>query len=1178
MEIDTSPAPTLQQWLLDTSIPPSVVLDRLAELANYGLGSALHAAQNEFTDVQLTRSGSWTASRRYSYSFGYGHNAAGRNAEVWLLKQGSKSTLMGRCPSCNGGGSCSHLFDLVVNAVREIRPDVDQLLDNQHEVQKRTLSSEAVSFLDRATATSSAPALSGPSASGEKLLFYRLVSDKRGLFTRLALHLGTVLKNGSISSRSQSLDWSVLLPMTKSAPDTQSVPSYRSAYSYDAPDPVQQHLRLCATDQDKRLAKELFLQGGLPPVSDLPITNCDLLHSVKALCAEGRFLLEEDYQRSLTFGAPKTGVLAWKRGNQGGWTLGIQCAAEVGIIPSSPPMYVDKSSGEIGEITISLSSREIALVGLAKALSDRDVEVIRNHPQAGSWLANLPELPLVVVEFAGVATPRPSVVLDWRYDFDVRSSPYSGSVRHSDKGEAVARLEFLYDGLLPREGSPDELVRIDGERTIVYSRDAAAELQARELVCQNTAWAQGTEGMFVIHRGSFKVARTQAKIQDYQQQVVTRMHQLGWKVRMNEDWPQRRVELDSLHFASKELGNGWFGYDVSTQVNGAHIDMLQLLKVALTNKRLLADIARADDKQSFPVLSPEGYEIRVPVVRLKRLLPFFLTITTDTVTGVAKLRRIDFGVLEDARNSENDVIDGSTGLLDIARQLSDFVPMLPLHTRNSLSLQAREYQEYGAAWCDVRRRLGFGAIIGDEYAVGKTLQTILTLFNAAHEPQATQPCCLIVVTKTLFFEGRWQEDVQKFLPGMRLAEVYGAKQIARIQTLAGLHAVLTTYDTVVDQIDAFQSITWNVIACDEGHKLNNSATQAHKAIAALQARQKLIITGSPMQNGAREMWALLNLTVPGLLKDRTWFNQTFPKVKLVDADMQLLETSTEAQLGNTARLQALGKIVSPFFLRRTNKDLGRQLPPVQVIDRHVVMEQDQADVYEAVRASGRREAIDAVQAKGLNHSRLEVLTQINRLRQVCCDPSIVSMGGQRSLVASSTKRVAILQICSELVKDGRKIVITSEWNRLLDNIAMDLKQDGIEVVFVTGDLTGLKRKQAQEQFRTGAASVMLIQLTLAEGIELPEGDAIIICEPWWNRKKEEQAIARLRRDERDKHISVIRLMVVGSVENGVVRVAQSKLDDIEAVQMGHAAATGGLSMDDIDEFFRPLEKSALAQA
>lgn len=1180
MEIDISPAPTLQQWLLDPLTPASVVLDRLAELTNYGLGTALQAVQNEFKEVQVTTSGIWIASPKYGYSFGYGHNPTGSNTEAWLQKRENKTSLIGRCPKCNGVNSCRHLFDLVVIAVKNVRPDVAQMLDTRQEVQRRTLSSEAVSFLDRATANSRAAALPTPSTSGQKLLFYRLVPDMRGLVTQLALHLGNVLKNGTISSRSHSLDWSALLPMTKSASELPSATSYRSGYDYDydAPDHVQETLSLCATDHDKRLAKELFLQGGLPPISVLSVTNCDLLQSVKALCAERRILLEEDYLRPLVFGVAKTGALAWKRSSDGGWSLGIKCAAEVGIVPSSPPMYVDRNTGEIGEITITLSSREIELVSMAKTLSDRDVEFLRNHPQAGDWLANLPALPQVVVEFAGVAKPRPSVALEWRYDSELRLSPYSESLHRSDKGEAVARLEFLYDGLLPRDGSPGELVRIDGERTIVYSRDAVAEMQARELVCQHTAWAQGAESTYVIHRGNFKVARTQNTILGYQQQVVTQMHQLGWKVRMNENWPQRRVALDSLHFTSRELGEGWFGYDVSTQVHGAHIDMLELLKGALSNKRLLADIARADDKQSFPVLSPEGYEIHVPVTRLKRLLPFFLTITTDTVTGVAKLRRIDFGVLEEARNFDKDVIDGSTGLLDIAHQLSDFVPVLPLHTRNSLALPAREYQEYGAAWCDVRRRLGFGAIIADEYAVGKTLQTILTLFTAAHEPQAKQPCCLIVVTKTLFFEGRWQEEVQKFLPGMRLAEVFGVKQIARIHTLSGVHAVLTTYDTVVDQIDVFQPIQWNVIACDEGHKLNNNATQAHKAIAALNARQKLIITGSPMQNGAREMWALMNLTVPGLLKDRTWFNQTFPKAKLVDAEMQLLETNNEAQLSNSARLQALGKIVSPFVLRRTNKDLGRQLPPVQVIERHVVMEQDQADVYEAVRVSGKREAIEAVQAKGLNHSRLEVLTQINRLRQVCCDPTIVSMGGQRSLQAPSAKRMAIREICSELVDDDRKIVITSEWNRLLDNIATDLKQDGIEVVFVTGDMTGLKRKQAKEEFHNGRASVMLIQLTLAEGIELPEGDAIIICEPWWNRKKEEQAIARLRRDERDKHINVIRLLVAGSVENGVVRVAQSKLDDIEAVQMGHAAASGGLNMDDIDEFFRPLDQSALSGA
>lgn len=163
MEIGTSSTPTLQQWLLDPATPSSVVLDRLAEIANYGLGTALLAAQNEFADVQITRSGSWSASRKYSYS--YDSRGVGRDTEAWLLKREGKTSLMGRCPlcnggGCNGGGTCSHLFDLVVHSVRLARPEVAQLLADSHEVQMRTLSSEAVAFLDRATATSSAPASS----------------------------------------------------------------------------------------------------------------------------------------------------------------------------------------------------------------------------------------------------------------------------------------------------------------------------------------------------------------------------------------------------------------------------------------------------------------------------------------------------------------------------------------------------------------------------------------------------------------------------------------------------------------------------------------------------------------------------------------------------------------------------------------------------------------------------------------------------------------------------------------------------------------------------------------------------------------------------------------------------------------------------------------------------------
>ena len=165
----------------------------------------------------------------------------------------------------------------------------------------------------------------------------------------------------------------------------------------------------------------------------------------------------------------------------------------------------------------------------------------------------------------------------------------------------------------------------------------------------------------------------------------------------------------------------------------------------------------------------------------------------------------------------------------------------------------------------------------------------------------------------------------------------------------------------------------------------------------------------------------------------------------------------------------------------------------------------------------------------------------------------------------------MVDICTELAAEGKKVVVVSEWTQLLKLLQLDLADAGLQTGILHGELSGPARQRVSQEFRTGSTQVMLIQLQLAEGIELPEGDAIVIFEPWWNTKREEQAIGRLRRDERDKHVTVVRLVVPGSVEDGVQRVAQAKLADIEAVMQGHATGQGGgLSREDVDAILQPL--------
>jgi len=541
-------------------------------------------------------------------------------------------------------------------------------------------------------------------------------------------------------------------------------------------------------------------------------------------------------------------------------------------------------------------------------------------------------------------------------------------------------------------------------------------------------------------------------------------------------------------------------------------------------------------------------------------------------SGRARITRFDVGAIESARGAVDPRVTSSGTLVQIAETLRASPRSLPAQTTAALLLPARDYQAHAAGWCAARRQLGFGAVIADEYAVGKTLQTLLTVHDAIAEPAIPTPS-LIVVTKTLFFEGRWQGEIGTFLPQMRYTDVRSGHVIRRLDALSDCDVVFTTYDLLSRYPEAFAAVSWNIVAFDEAHRLGNHATKLYKAAEGLNARQKLAITGSPMQNSPKELWAIMNLVVPGLLRDRAWFSKSFPRFASVSSltvpseGQSSPKRSGQAENANRARLMCLGKMIGPFQLRRTNKELGRVLPAVVPSERRIALPQWQANVYEGLRVSTTAQVDALVSQDGAPVSKLHVFSMLLALRQAACDPRLVKGIGAQTFKQPSAKGSAIEEICEELNADRKRVVIVSEWSEWLTLIAKDLDAASIETVLLTGKLSGPQRKREIDRFRAGEVLVMLLQLSFAEGVELPEGDAIIVAEPWWNEKKIEQAIARLRRDERDKSVSVIRLHVPGSVEEGVRRIAQQKLDDIEAVHEGGRMGAAELTRDDIEAFF-----------
>ena len=1165
--------PNLNNWLIDEP-DKHKVLDRLSLLCGHKLSTYLHDAQIESFVISKGPSingPEWTADLQVQNNdyFARSRYRLQRIAIKLHWKHG-KPTLLGECSACNEnfrGTTCKHRLLLVLALVRMHCTEVNKLLNDNKEIEKRTLSDSAIAVLQALNqkVQESASSTDIDSANRQKkILRYTLITEDKSVCMHLLMDVCTKYKSGGLG-KPVPVRWSDLTHLLGTESHRLST-SRQWGVEQEGVEVVK-----AASATDKKLAKSLFLQTELSRSFLLDLSKVDMVGIFQELCNQGRLVTDRVGTPPLTWGAPRAATLRWQRNTRGTWVLGAGCGEDAIFVSSSPAFYIDWQSSSIGLAQVTVSAVAAKIMEDQTGIKDTDIEALLRLAPSDAIEINIPKLPDIKVRHGGLVRAKPKAILSWSKE---GLSDY-GANRLADKdynyGIALAQLELQYPGLLTVADQPGKLMSVSGETTTYYDKDQAFEKHCRCLIGVGNSEPDHVNDVWEIAGITRNRNRVRAAMKDFHDSVVPQLHREKWSVAFAGEWPDKNIKLSVIDLEATDQSDGWYQFRMGSTIDGMQLDLLPILKAALSDKKVLASLQTTSNDSVWKLPTESGYVIAISALRLKKLLPFFLALTMDKEDRVAKLRRLDFGVLKQLSDASECKINGAEELANTASKLSNFTHKLPAHTIKALAAPARSYQEYGVSWIDARRQQGFGAIIADEYAVGKTLQSLITIFNAANEENRRGLCSLVIVTKTLLFEGRWQEEAAKFLPSLKIQTVYGTRGVSSMKSVAGVDIVLTTYDTVVAKVNAFADIQWNVVACDEAHKVNNSSVQAHKAIALLKAQQKLMITGSPMQNTPRELWSLMELVVPGLLRDKSWFDSTFPKLKVLGRNMEIQEVTEENHAANAAKLNALGKIVSPFFLRRLNTELGRELPPVQVIERHVVMEPDQADFYEIVRAAGHREVQALIAEKGLNGSKIEAMVHINRLRQVCADPAIVKINGQKTSKASSAKIVAISELVKEIVEDQKQVVITSEWNSVLANIETSLKADGVASVTMTGQLSGTKRKEAQTLFRSGHVPVLLIQLVLAQGIELPEGDAIIIVEPWWNRKKEEQAIARLRRDERSKHITVIRLVIPGSVEVGVTRVAESKLEDIEAVQQGQIAGSGGLTLEDIDAFFEPLD-------
>ncbi|QDH77948.1 DEAD/DEAH box helicase [Echinicola soli] len=432
----------------------------------------------------------------------------------------------------------------------------------------------------------------------------------------------------------------------------------------------------------------------------------------------------------------------------------------------------------------------------------------------------------------------------------------------------------------------------------------------------------------------------------------------------------------------------------------------------------------------------------------------------------------------------------------------------------------RPYQKAGFYWMKALQEEEWGGILADDMGLGKTLQ-VLTLLLHTKEDGEKQPS-LIVATKSLLYN--WEEQAAKFTPDLTICKYYGH---SRQQLQEGLHQfdlVITTYDTVKSDIRFFGNMEFQYLITDEAQAIKNTSTDRYKAINLLNARYRLALSGTPVENSVVDLYALMNFVNPGFFGTEANFRKIFLQKGRVD---------------KSPRMEALQTAVKPFILRRTKEKVAKDLPEKTEMVMYCEMEPQQRKAYESLRNYYKGELEDKISTEGLNNSKLKILEGLMRLRQVCDHPVLVP--DHYNYEGNSAKMEALMEQVIEKTAN-HKLLVFSQFTGMLKLIGKALEKEGVCYSYLDGQTSEASRKKAVKQFQEdNSVRVFLLSLKAGgSGLNLTAGDYVFLVDPWWNPAVESQAIDRCYRIGQDKKVMAYRMICKDTIEEKILQMQHEK--------------------------------------
>lgn len=436
---------------------------------------------------------------------------------------------------------------------------------------------------------------------------------------------------------------------------------------------------------------------------------------------------------------------------------------------------------------------------------------------------------------------------------------------------------------------------------------------------------------------------------------------------------------------------------------------------------------------------------------------------------------------------------------------------------STLQAELRDYQQQGFRWLARLSHWGAGACLADDMGLGKTLQALaLILYRTMNGPS------LVVAPTSVSLN--WMDEILRFAPTLNIIDIRETSTDSK-QVFKPFDIVISSYGLLQTRSQQLAEVEWQTIVLDEAQSIKNSATKRSQAAMKLGGQFKLITTGTPIENHLGELWNLFRFINPGLLGSMERFNERFA-----------LPISRD---GQTESSQQLRKLIQPFILRRTKTQVLKELPARTEIVLNIEMSKQETALYEAMRENAieKLTAESPVEKKG--HRQLQILAEITRLRQACCNPQLV----MKQAAPDSSKLAQFSETLDELLENHHKALVFSQFVGHLKILEQHLKDKDINYQYLDGSTPVKERKRRVNAFQAGEGSVFLISLKAGGvGLNLTAADYVIHMDPWWNPAVEDQASDRAHRIGQTRPVTVYRLVMKNTIEEKIIALHHQKRD------------------------------------